>query len=114
MVSTRAANKDTHPGEPDMPTHRRSSSQVQYDRAQAELQLAATAQAHRAKRQAIVVMEDKMAIDEAHAVQNAAHQSVPPGRWVARPLVRTDTVLCGSQESETMASQSVTEGRPLI
>ena len=81
---------------------------------QAELQLAATVQAHRAKHQAIVVMEDKMAIDEAHAVQNTAHQSVPPGRWVARPLVRTDTVLCGSQESETMVSQSVTEGRPLI
>jgi len=103
MVSTRAANKNTHPGEPDMPTHRRSSSRVRADNALAESEQEAMKKLHRAKLRAVVAMEERMAVNKAHAIQRTAHQSMPAGRWLGRPLACTDTLQCDEEGFGSLA-----------
>ena len=52
---------------------------------------------HRAKLQAVVAMEERMAVNEAHAIQCTAHQSVPAGQWLGHPLTCTDTLQCDEE-----------------
>src|SRR5882762_6640452 len=101
MVSTHTANKTMHPGEPDMPQPRRTSCQVQIDKTISDSQKEAAVQAHRTKTEAVAALRDRMAAHEATAVRNTVHQSVPATPWVARPLIRTDTVLIDHALEET-------------
>jgi hypothetical protein len=90
MVSTHATNKNAHPGEPDMPHPRRTSSQVQNDKVITNYQKEMAEQTQNTRVQAVATLESKMAVNEANAAQTAAHQSITAMQLLFRPCVCTD------------------------